>query len=553
MKKNLLLKKECTMKITKKDLLNPKCNLYSSLARCAALFSAITFGYASYGQEVSQIYFKTPTSTETSHLNRVTNWCTDADKTIPFEGSFTDMGVQYDANVTTHGTVETMVTKNLESILNWRNLNQSLLDFNNEWRGNFLTMGGSKSLNIAGDWNLHIKAVSNAKNVQKTAQIILWENSEINVGGDWNISTDKNGTGAWFGVRIQDGDGERSGKVHIRGNVVFANSGNITGAILSNDNLNFTVDGVIDLNGTGSWAVFDKEQVAAPSVMRTIGGLGDADGNGISKGNLYITSRSPAEATILFTNSKSYEFEGTYRSDPNYEAKLNLTMMANDAKNGRQILRFTKGGTGWPNGYTVTDNNINNVEISKGRMDIGMEEGEEGEEGLKGNDLYLASYSGNSADAVFSATGTSLGSEVGKVVFDTMSFYKGTIVFDILELENDFIKINNGVTCTPGSSELVFDINITKSDLEIYLGVLGVEILERDLMEFKTSDSNIVADDIIVKTQDGIDGKISFIENLESGLTTIQIGLTVVPEPATWAAIFGALALLVAVAKRRRR
>ena len=190
------------MAITKKNLLNPKCNLYSSLARCATLFSAITFGCASYAQEVSQIYFKTPTSTQTSHLNRVTNWCTDADKTTPFEGSFTDTSVQYDANVTTHGTVETMVTKNLESILNWRNLNQSLLDFNNEWRGNFLTMGGSKSLNIAGDWNLHIKAVSNAKNYQKTAQIILWENSEINVGGDWNISTDKNGTGAWFGVRI---------------------------------------------------------------------------------------------------------------------------------------------------------------------------------------------------------------------------------------------------------------------------------------------------------------------------------------------------------------
>ena len=301
----------------------------------------------------------------------------------------------------------------------------------------------------------------------------------------------------------------------MKGNIVVTNSSNAT-ALLSNANVNFTVDGVIDLNGTGSWAVFDREYAATPSVMRTIGGLGDADGNGVSKGNLYITSRAAAEAKILFTNSKSYEFEGAYRSDPNYEAKLNLTMMANDAKNGRQILRFYKGGTGWANGYTATDNNINNVEISAGRMDIGMYEG------MKGNDLYLASY-------------------------------KGTIVFDILEEEYDFIKINNGVTCTPGSSELVFDINITKSDLEIYLDSLGVEILERDLMEFKTSDSNIVADDIIVKTQDGIDGKISFIENLESGLTTIQIGLTVVPEPATWAAIFGALALLVAVAKRRRR
>lgn len=535
------------MAITKKNLLNPTCNFYLSLARCAAVFSAITFGCASYAQEVSQIYFKTPTSTETSHLNRVTNWCTDADKTNPFEGSFTDMSVQYDANVTTHGNEETIVTATLESILNWRNLNQSLLDFNNDWRGNFLTMGGSVSLNIAGDWNLHIKAVSNATNVQKTAQIFLWENSKINVGGDWNISTDKNGTGAWFGVRIQDGYDDKFGDVHIKGNVVFANSGNITGATLSNANVNFRVDGVIDLNGTGAWAVFDREYAATPSVMRRIGGLGDADGNGISKGNLYITSRSAAEATILFTNSKSYEFEGTFRSDPNYEAKLNFTMMANDAKNGRQILRFYKGGTGWPNGYAVTDNNINNVEISAGRMDIGMEEG------MKANGLYLASYTGNSSDAVFSATGRNLGTEVGKVEFDTMSFSKGTIVFDILELENDFIKINNGVTCTPGSSELVFDINITKSDLEIYLNVLGAEILERDLMEFKTSDSNIVADNIIVKTQDGIDGKISFIENLESGLTTIQIGLTVVPEPATWAAIFGAVALLVAVAKRRKR
>ena len=533
------------MAITKKNLLNPKCNLYSSLARCAALFSAITFGYVSYAQEVSQIYFKTPTNTETSHLNRVTNWCTDADKTIPFEGSFTDMGVQYDANVTTHGTEDTMVTSTLESILNWRNLNQSVLDFN-AWRDEILTIGGSKSLNIAEDWNLNIKAASNAPRELRTAQIFLWENSKINVGGDWNITTDKNGTEAWFGVRIRDGYDDRFGDLHVKGNIVVTYSSNAT-ALLSNANVNFTVDGVIDLNGTGSWAVFDREHDATPSVMRAIGGLGDADGNGISKGSLYITSRSPAEATILFTNSKSYEFEGTYRSDPNYEAKLNLTMMANDAKNGRQILRFYKGGTAWPNNYTVTDNNINNVEISAGRMDLGMEEG------MKGNGLYLNSYTSNSADAVFSATGTSLGTEVGKVVFDTMSFYKGTIVFDILEEEYDFIKINNGVTCTPGSSELVFDINITKSDLEIYLDSLGVEILERDLMEFKTSDSNIVADDIIVKTQDGIDGKISFIENLESGLTTIQIGLTVVPEPATWAAIFGALALLVAVAKRRRR
>ena len=56
----------------------------------------------------------------------------------------------------------------------------------------------------------------------------------------------------------------------------------------------------------------------------------------------------------------------------------------------------------------------------------------------------------------------------------------------------------------------MFDVNVSKSDLEAYLDVLGTKILKRDLIEFKTAGSNIVADDIIVKTQDGISEKIEF-------------------------------------------
>ncbi len=59
-------------------------------------------------------------------------------------------------------------------------------------------------------------------------------------------------------------------------------------------------------------------------------------------------------------------------------------------------------------------------------------------DGMKGNDLYLASYSGNSADAVLCATGTSPESKFWRVVFDSISFYKETI--DVLEEKNDFIK-----------------------------------------------------------------------------------------------------------------
>ena len=36
----------------------------------------------------------------------------------------------------------------------------------------------------------------------------------------------------------------------------------------------------------------------------------------------------------------------------------------------------------------------------------------------------------SAADAVFSAAGLSSGQEIGRVQFDTMTFYEGTIVFD---------------------------------------------------------------------------------------------------------------------------
>ena len=142
--------------------------------------------------------------------------------------------------------------------------------------------------------------------------------------------------------------------------------------------------------------------------------------------------------------------------------------------------------------------------------------------------------------------------DIGRVQFDSMSFYEGTIVFDIGEVDCDFIQINGGVTKAAPDSQIVFDINISKDDLQIYLETLGAETMEWNLMSFKTDDSDFDLADIILKTQAGIDGELSFLADDSSGLTTVQLSLGVVPEPALAAAILGALALSLAAFRRRK-
>lgn len=95
---------------------------------------------------------------------------------------------------------------------------------------------------------------------------------------------------------------------------------------------------------------------------------------------------------------------------------------------GRQIMRFADTG-GWTldaNAFSDSADALGEAEIGNGRPDIGMRDG------MKGGSLFLNGYNG--ADkAVFSAAGTYSNAETGKVVFNSVSFYRGTIVFDLAE------------------------------------------------------------------------------------------------------------------------
>lgn len=121
-------------------------------------------------------------------------------------------------------------------------------------------------------------------------------------------------------------------------------------------------------------------------------------------------------------------------------------------------MRFADTG-GWTldaNAFSDSADALGEAEIGNGRPDIGMRDG------MKGGSLFLNGYNG--ADkAVFSAAGTYSNAETGKVVFDSVSFYRGTIVFDLAEEKKpgDFTQINGTVTKISESSELSVEINVS--------------------------------------------------------------------------------------------
>ena len=187
--------------------------------------------------------------------------------------------------------------------------------------------------------------------------------------------------------------------------------------------------------------------------------------------------------------------------------------------------------------YTGADSALR---VSGGRLDLGMYGG------MKGGSLMIMGYN-RPSEAVFSATGTAADTEIGRVTFDTMSFYRGTVVFDLAETDGDFIQVDGAMTKVAGASPLVLELNVSAYDLQEWL---GASEWSADLMSFATEGSNVSADDFTLKLQDGIAGKISISEL--NGISTITANLSIVPEPAEIAALIGAFAFCAAARRRRK-
>ena len=373
--------------------------------------------------------------------------------------------------------------------------------------------------------------------------------SALRVRGDFLFSDTRSSTG-WYQTRLSFSG---NGNVTIDGNfTINSQIPKPSSHALNCVNFEvvttqtFTVGGVLSLSNSNNHNnVFRTTATSAGTFTRSLGGLQITQ-----RGMIQLAGNASAVNTteLILTNSGTSEYIGgllTRDSDGELaDNKLNVRMTANDTANGRQIMRFNTT-SGWTlDNYVYSDaaNALNEVEVSGGRLDLGMYGG------MKGGSLMIMGYN-RPSEAVFSATGTAADTEIGRVVFDTMSFYRGTVVFDLAETDGDFIQVDGAMTKVAGASPLALELNVSAYDLQAWLEASERDEWSADLMSFATEGSNVSADDFTLKLQDGIAGKISISEL--NGISTITANLSIVPEPAEIAAAIGLAAL--AFAARRRR
>jgi len=373
----------------------------------------------------------------------------------------------------------------------------------------------------------------------------------LKVRGDF-LYTDIRAHKDWYQTRLAISG---PGSFNLDGNLTIDSkpkevwSHDLNAVVLDIGVTNFNVGGVLTLQNIRG----DENQIFISgssniTYTRSFGGIRVAqNGMIILRGN----PTAPSTTEMYLTNTAESEYIGGLLSRETDGVlavnKLNVRMTA-DSPSGRQIMRFNTTNNWSMDNITYLDspNSLGEVEVSNGRLDIGMYDG------MKGGKLMLNGYNGAS-NAIFSATGTLSGMEYGKVVFDSMEFSHGTIVFDLAEEKefSDFIQINGAATRTSDTAELIFDINISASELEGWLSGFQEDEWNVDLMSFSTSGSNLTADDITLKLQDGVFGKLS-ITDLD-GISTITASLTTVPEPAEIAVLFGLAALFFAWRKRAKK
>lgn len=381
--------------------------------------------------------------------------------------------------------------------------------------------------------------------------ISLNQNATLNVREDFEFIDTRSSNG-WYLTQLTIFGG---GNINVAGDFTIkseipdpAPQGMPVGINFTVEAANFNVRGVLTLeNGAAAHDnVFRTTSSSGGTFYRTIGGL-QVSANGM----IQLAGNAEANTTELsFTNSGVSEYVGGLLSrevgGQIVANKLNVRMNASDAANGRQIMRFTTT-SGWELGadktYADSASALGEVEVSNGRLDIGMYDG------MKGGLLYLSAYSGRDSDAVFSAAGNDSGNEIGKVVFDKMTFYHGTIAVDAIKTASDFIQINGALTKHSGTSSLTFDISISAYDLQQWILADGAEEWDLELLSFATAGSNVSKEDFILALEDGVSGEIS-IKELD-GVSTIVASLTV-PEPAEIASLFGLFTLFAAALRRKK-
>ena len=227
--------------------------------------------------------------------------------------------------------------------------------------------------------------------------------------------------------------------------------------------------------------------------------------------------------SMNLTNSTAQETSLTFGMTAE-NSTFDISMNGSDA--GRQTIRF-RAGT--PEG---TDGNINDVTVGSGRLDLGMHSN------MKGARLSLSG-----TEAIFSATASDSGN-IGTVTFNEGEWYAGKIVVDIEgELSYDKIVFNGRFDKTGSDRDMGFEFSFDEYTMRDLISAGDGEFILSDVITYETGSS--MAGTSFEGNTGGIQWEAVF------GDTSLSVTFTV-PEPATAAAVLGAIALALAAFRRKK-
>ena len=482
---------------------------YTTLAALAAFAAGAIPAYA----ETLSVEYNPTTSSEMKDLTDASIYTPEVTEI----NSTDDLNLTYSAN-------DGYSVFSMSKDLNVNDITVNATANSGAWAHYFLRVLDNTSLNIN---SLTYKMSSNWSGYCNAAtKIYLAGKTSFNIKNDliYELQNDQNEINFNF-------ESHATSTVNIGGNLelIAPNSANLNIQLGAGS---FTVGGILKMNGEGGMKRIQLDNASTADTEKTynrsFGGLSVNKG-----GQLRVEGTANNTVNLTFTNSTEESYSGYLMAKTtSSNNKVNITMNATSAA-GKQTLRFLDATDKTADGNTYNNAAIDTVSVSNGTLSLGMNSA------MSANKLVV-----NGENAVFDITSADGASEIGKATFDSFTGTKGAIAFDVAE-SNDFLDITGTVNV---SSDFAFIVNMTKADFDSLLGE-GETSLQYNIISFTTEGSSFDATTVICSDSQ-LKGTIDLIE--AAGTTSVMLTITAVPEPATVAAILGAVALAFAAYRRRK-
>lgn len=228
-----------------------------------------------------------------------------------------------------------------------------------------------------------------------------------------------------------------------------------------------------------------------------------------------------AAGYIELTNSQSRVFDGKISlSNPNWGGSTN-----------KSVHLTMNGSAGAVQHLSNSENELTSVTVNSGELSMVAKNA--GAISLAGGTLSVYDSNGTITDNVLNA--------------DSMSWSGGTVKLAIGIDFNSQIALSGALSKGENADGLAIELEFADGVAEEFSALLETqESIVRELITYESSDFGANGASVSVS------GPAGFSYELLFGGNALSVSITQVPEPATFAAIFGVAALALATARRRK-